>query len=529
MGKASTQFQECPLPTAAGLGLDNHSIIADALDLVSEGFVLFDEHDRLVFCNQTYRAFYSRITDTLVPGTPFEAIVRASIERGQFSPSMGDLDSFVENRLRLHAHDYIVHEHELFDGRWLRVTERRMPNGWVFGSRTDITEMKKREMSLDATKQELFDAIESLQEGFALFDADDRLVVCNDKYRRLFPLIDELIRPGAPFEQLIRVAAYRGQNVDALDDAERWIEERLTAHSRASGTYEHQFSDGRYVWVAERKTRDGRTLSTYVDITQLKRREEELENNVAIVERANHAKSEFLARMSHELRTPLNAIIGFSDTMRQGLLGEIQNERYREYIEDIFASGNYLLSLVNDLLDISKIEAAQLELSEQQVELAPLVEMCFRIIRQRAESKGVELEATLAPESLRLLGDEIALRKILINLLSNAVKFTPEGGTVTLTGQVSPQGETIIEVRDTGIGISPEDIPRVVEPFVQVAPGADRAGTGLGLAITKSLVEMHNGRLEVASELGKGTVVTARFADHRTVPGLHALPWNDDE
>jgi signal transduction histidine kinase len=512
---------------ATGLGLDNHSIIADALDLVSEGFVLFDQHDRLVFCNQTYRAFYSLITDMLVPGTPFEAIVRASIERGQFSPNMGDLDSFVTNRLRLHAHDYIVHEHELHDGRWLRVTERRMPNGWVFGSRTDITELKKREMSLAATQQELIDAIEALQEGFALFDANDQLVICNDKYRRLFPLIDELIRPGARFEELIRVAAYRGQNVEALDDAERWVEERLTAHSRASGTFEHQFSDGRYVWVSERKTGDGRTLSTYVDITQLKRREEELENNVTVIERANRAKSEFLARMSHELRTPLNAIIGFSDTMRQGLLGRIENERYRGYVDDIFASGNYLLSLVNDLLDISKIEAAQLELSEQQVEIAPLVELCFRIIRQRADAKGVELQANLPSESPRLLGDEIALRKILINILSNAVKFTPAGGSVSLTCRVTPNGETVVEVRDTGIGISTENLPRVTEPFVQVAPGADRAGTGLGLAITKSLVEMHNGTLEIASELGKGTVVTARFAEHRTVADPPATPSRD--
>ena len=168
---------EFPIGRAALPEMD--SVIADVLDQISEGFVLFDDFDRFVFCNETYRGFYWKVADLLVSGTPFETIVRASAERGQFSDSAKSVDAFVAHRMHMHASDFCVHEHELCDGRWLRVVERRLQNGWVLGSRVDITEAKRREHALHKSEQYFRDALDALQEGFALFDANDRLVLWN--------------------------------------------------------------------------------------------------------------------------------------------------------------------------------------------------------------------------------------------------------------------------------------------------------------------------------------------------------------
>jgi signal transduction histidine kinase len=509
---------EFPIGRAALPEMD--SVIADVLDQISEGFVLFDDFDRFVFCNETYRGFYWKVADLLVSGTPFETIVRASAERGQFSDSAKSVDAFVAHRMHMHASDFCVHEHELCDGRWLRVVERRLQNGWVLGSRVDITEAKRREHALHKSEQYFRDALDALQEGFALFDANDRLVLWNEKYRELFPVIDDLIAPGARFDALIRTAAYRGQNVEALDNAEDWIAHRLDAHARASGAFEHQFSDGRHVRVMERRTADGRTLSTYVDITALKVREEELRTAKIAAEEASGAKTDFLAKMSHELRTPLNAVIGFSDTMRQELLGPIGNPRYKEYLNDIYDSGNYLLSLVNDLLDLSKIEASQMALTERPVELAALIGSCRRMVELRADAHNIRLAFELPPEPPVVRADENALKKIVINILANAVKFTPPGGSVTVRCECDGTGEISLSVADTGEGIPEADLKRVLEPFVQLHPASDNTGTGLGLPIAKALAEMHGGKLELRSTVGAGTTVTLRQpADRRIARG----------
>jgi signal transduction histidine kinase len=513
--KASTPSWDPALTHGAMPEAD--SLIADVLDQLSEGFVLFDDFDRFVFCNETYRGFYWTIADLLVPGTLFETIVRTSHERGQFAPSSESAESHVARRMKLHASEFCVHEQELCDGRWLRIVERRLANGWVLGSRTDITEQKAREQALHKTEQHFRDALNALQEGFALFDANDRLVLWNEKYRELFPLIPDLIVPGARFEDLIRGAAYRGQNVEALENPEDWIADRMAAHHHAAGSFEHQFSDGRHCWVTERRTADGLTMSTYVDITTLKLREQELRNAKVAAEEASGAKTDFLAKMSHELRTPLNAVIGFSDTMRMELLGPVGNPRYKEYLNDIFESGNYLLSLVNDLLDLSKIEASQMKLAERSVELASLIGSCRRMVEQRAEAHNIQLSFAIPSDPPVVRADENALKKIVINILANAVKFTPPGGSVTVQCDTDGAGEVILSVADTGNGIAEADLERVMQPFVQLQSAAEQAGTGLGLPIAKALAELHGGSLKLASKVGIGTTVTLRLPAERRI------------
>ena len=498
-----------------GWAADDQALIASVLDLLSEGFVLFDDQRRFVFCNETYKQFYPKISDLLVPGTRFEDIIRASVERGQVTSYGGTGSDPVAERIAQYNSADMVSEQQLSDGRWLRISERRLKNGWMLGTRTDITEAKARERAREVSEQRLADAIDSLQEGFALFGPDDRLVICNDKYKSYFPLIREIVEPGVPFDELIRRAAEQGQNIETMNDPESWVQARLTAHAQASGTFEHQFSDGRYVWVTERKTRDGSTLSTYVDITELKLREHELEYARKAAETASRAKSDFLANMSHEFRTPLNAIIGFTEVMCHQMLGPIENEQYRSYLDNIFDSSAHLLRMVNDLLDFEKIEANEIALNEEIVDITEVVASCKNMLSHRAQTSGVSLYSEMPERGPMLKVDALAMKKALINVITNAVKFTPSSGAVAITCQIVESGDVVIRVIDTGIGISEDDLDRIMIPFVQVGAKSIVEGTGLGLSITKSLVELHGGTLAIASEQGRGTTVSITIPKSR--------------
>ncbi len=235
-------------------------------------------------------------------------------------------------------------------------------------------------------------------------------------------------------------------------------------------------------------------------------------------ELADAAKGQFLAQMSHELRTPLNAIIGFSEVMNNELLGPVGNEKYKEYLTDIHNSGTYLLNLINDILDLSKVQADKYELNESEVALEALLDDCLRLVVPRAENEGVSLALVCKIKDLRLIADERAVRQMLLNLLSNSVKFTPRGGQVTLRAAVEPDGRIAIAVADTGIGIKKADIPKALAPFGQV--NNDKTvyvadGTGLGLPITRALVELHGGTFVIESVWGAGTTITLRFPERR--------------
>ena len=231
---------------------------------------------------------------------------------------------------------------------------------------------------------------------------------------------------------------------------------------------------------------------------------------------ANRAKSEFVANMSHELRTPLNAIIGFSEMLSRSFFGKL-TEKQAEYVRDIHFSGNHLLKLINDILDISKIEAGHSELQEEEVEVREVVESCLNLIRPKAQESKVSLSVRgISPLHL-LYADERKLKQVLINLLSNAVKFTPPGGSVEVCSDIEPDGAYTISVVDSGVGIAPEDIDKALAPFGQIDSGLDRKyeGTGLGLPLTKSLVEAHGGTLTLESSLGVGTTIKVRFPGER--------------
>jgi two-component system cell cycle sensor histidine kinase PleC len=234
-------------------------------------------------------------------------------------------------------------------------------------------------------------------------------------------------------------------------------------------------------------------------------------------EAANRSKSEFLANMSHELRTPLNAIIGFSEVIENQFFGPVGPPKYLEYARDIHKSGQFLLDVISDILDMSKIEAGRVELELAKGKLSGIVEETLRLIAPRAAEGKVEIVREISTK-LEIEADKRALKQILINILANAVKFTPEGGKVTIAAKKT--GDTIeLSIRDTGIGIPPRDIEKLGRPFAQVENQftKSKGGSGLGLAISRSLVELHGGSLRIASELGKGTTVTVALPAHAHV------------
>jgi signal transduction histidine kinase len=245
----------------------------------------------------------------------------------------------------------------------------------------------------------------------------------------------------------------------------------------------------------------------------------ELEHARLVAEESSRVKSQFMAHMSHELRTPLNAIIGFSEMIRDALMGPVST-RYRDYAGDIHSSGSHLLRLINDVLDLSKVEAGRLELQEEDVDLAKLVDDCRRLVADRVGAGGLALVVELPPALPAIRGDELRLKQIVLNLLSNAVKFTLPGGRITLAAAMTEEDGVALSIRDTGIGMAPEEIPVALEPFRQLDSAFNRRfeGTGLGLPLARRLAELHGATLSIDSVKGMGTLATLALPASRVVP-----------
>ncbi|MGH7717061.1 MAG: ATP-binding protein [Vulcanimicrobiaceae bacterium] len=250
-----------------------------------------------------------------------------------------------------------------------------------------------------------------------------------------------------------------------------------------------------------------------------KRVEAQLVETKNSAEAASRAKTEFLANMSHELRTPLNAIIGFSEILKQETLGPLGHPSYRDYVRDVYESGVHLLHIINDILDLSKIEIGKLALNEAPIEPRDAIESCIRIVRERTDNAGLHLAVDIASDLPTLNADERMVKQILLNLLSNAIKFTPGGGSVRVVCRVDESDSLTLQIIDTGIGIAPADIERSLQPFEQIDSSLHRKyqGTGLGLPLARSMCELHGGRLEIESATGQGTTVTVRFPPERSL------------
>jgi two-component system cell cycle sensor histidine kinase PleC len=383
---------------------------------------------------------------------------------------------------------------------------RRMVQG-IF---RDLSDRRAAEERARTAERHLVEAVESIEDGFLLFDADDRLVLWNTSYLEALPELADVVARGLPFADLVQAIVERRLFVETEADPAAWTADRHARHRRPGAPFEVCTRNGRWFLIAEYRTTDGYTLILRHDITEMKRREAELRRAKEEAEIANRAKSEFLASMSHELRTPLNAVIGFADTMEHELFGPLGSPRYAEYVANIKESGEQLLEIINDILDLSRLDAGTLPLVEGRVEVAVLVEGPVRLMRPRAEVKRVQMVVDLPPGLPDLTVDSRRIKQVLANLISNAVKFTPAGGTVTVGAEWQAGGCLALTVADTGIGMDEAGIATALSLFGQVEGALSRrhGGTGLGLPLAKRLVEAHGGWLVIASWPGAGTRVS---------------------
>ncbi|WP_024507201.1 PAS domain-containing sensor histidine kinase [Bradyrhizobium sp. ARR65] len=403
----------------------------------------------------------------------------------------------------------------------------------LIGIAVDITEQKSLAEKTVEADLRLRDAIETIPEAFVLWDASDRLVLCNSHFQRLHKLPDSAVIPGTSYETIIEVGSMPEVRTRQHD---------VVSPTPGARTFEAQLEDGSWLHISERRTKDGGYVSVGTDITRIKAHEQKLvENDLRLratvndlkrsqaelerqaieladlaekyareknrAEEANQTKSKFLANMSHELRTPLNAIIGFSEIMGSGMFGDLGSEKYREYCHDILTSGQYLLDVINDILDMSKIEAGRMRLDLETLDLSKTLAESLRVVSGRAQDKDLVIDADIQG-SIPVVADRRATKQIVVNLLSNAVKFTPEGGRVVMRSHVMTD-RIVLLIADTGIGIAPQSLARLGRPFEQVESQLTKTyhGSGLGLAIARSLAHLHGGSMKLRSKLGAGTVV----------------------
>ena len=389
----------------------------------------------------------------------------------------------------------------------------------------DVTDEKRAKIQAKKARLHLQDALESIHEGFALYDKADRLVLSNSKFQQLLLGDEPVALQGMTFEEVMRQSNQTGRIVAARDDAEAWLKARVTEHRRKEGSYQEEIEGGIHLQVSERSTSGGGTVAIYHDVTTLKEREQELREAVERESYANRCKTEFLANMSHELRTPLNAIIGFSEIIASEMLGPIGNQQYKSYSDDVVNSGRHLLELINEILDVSKIDAGKYDLDEEEVDVPDIIASCLRMLKVRIVEANLQLEVDIEENLPGLYASPRALKQVLLNLLSNAIKFTDEMGSLFVEARVADDGRLVIRIVDTGIGMAEEDIPNAFAVFGQVDSKLARSyeGAGLGLPLALKLMELHGGDLLLESEVDIGTVATVTFPANRVL-GLEAPP-----
>jgi len=398
----------------------------------------------------------------------------------------------------------------------------------VVGTMTDVSERRRQEAQLREAEQKYRAMVENSVAGIFQCTPDGRYISVN-------PAFAHIMGYSSPAEL---VAQVRDIRQEVYYHSEQW--DLFVTRLREEGAItEHEIqvrrSNGAVIWAAINaravRDEDGNALyfeGTMENITRRKEAEMALRTAKEQADLANRAKSEFLANMSHELRTPLNAIIGFSEIIKDEMFGPVGRPDYVEYSKDIHASGTHLLELINDILDVSKIEAGKKEINESLFDFGNVGAAALRLVKPRADGGKLTLISDIPPNLPQIWGEELAIKQSVLNMLSNAVKFTPEGGSVTLSARIESDGRLKVTVADTGIGIKEEDIPKVLVPFGQVDSALARryAGTGLGLTLVISLVELHGGEFKLESVFGKGTQAIFYLPAERVVQPGQEPPKN---
>ncbi|MDN5787133.1 response regulator [Pseudorhodobacter sp.] len=468
--------------------------LRDSINTIHDGFAVFDPDQRLLVANRAYLAGYEEYN--VGPGTPYREILTLSAEEGMVDLGDETAAQWVGRMVARWEAEVIEPEVvKATNGTWVRLVDRRARDGDMVCLALNITEQMR-----------IWAALEALPDGFVLYDRDDRLLACNQRYRALYPASAAAMTPGARFEDILRIGVANGQHLDAIGREEAWIEERMAQHQQSVSEHEQVLADGRWLRAMDQATPDGGRVGLRVDITSQKEQQAALDEARRAAEAANRAKSAFLANMSHEIRTPMNGVVGMAELLCDTGLTQEQ----RLFADTIRSSGEALLVIINDILDYSKIEAERLTLNPEPFDLERLIHEIAMLLQPRARERGIDLAIDFDMFlPTRFIGDAGRLRQVLTNLVGNAVKFTEKGHVlIRIVGLEDEAGQRLhISVEDTGIGIPADQLDHIFGEFNQVESEANRKfeGTGLGLAITKRLIERMGGEVWVDSEFGKGS------------------------
>lgn len=530
-------------------------LLIGVINSIEDGAAIYDADDRLMLCNDSYSQYFHLVSDIIKPGVIFSDIFRGLADRGGYDSSIGrNLEGWIAHRVQLFRDGTKGNEFQLANGRWTRVDYYKLDSGGRFVVTADITDSKQSELSLRRSEGQYRTLFEQCPLGLAVEDlsamkqlVDQSILAGVDdlfEYLCAHPnLVHEAVRATSTLEvntALLEMfgAGSREDYVAEVDSVDQWWNDdwvpyfaKKIAHltdTRIVGSNQSNETgmNGEAIVVRNiNRILQGyednwsRVLLIQEDITDRIKAEGKLHEAQRSAEQANRAKGNFLANVSHELRTPLNAIIGLTSVMIEETYGPIENERYREYLDDVHASGEHLLFLVNDIIDISVVEADRLELYEEPLEIDNILDAVVNMVSPRALSADVTVTVTCTPGMPRLNGDVLRTKQVFLNLLTNAVKFTAAGGEVTVSAGITTDGEVEVIVADTGVGMTPSEIAQADVPFSRGESAHTRKieGVGLGLPLTFGLVKAHGGIMTIESTIGKGTTIAVRFPSERVL------------
>jgi len=494
-----------------------HDVLMAAINALDCIFAIWDSDDRLVVCNEHFLRLNADIPDAIKIGITFEEHLRAVVDAGLIGKGVAR-DTWLKSRLDRHRNPRGAFEITRQDGRTILINEAKLEDGSTIILSNDITPQKKIELALLESQQRLLDFSSTAADWFWEMDAE---------LRYSYISVDEPMVTGLSAADYLgrthRETMPRRFGENKLLAFEEMLNKRQTfsdvRYSRvtAGGKEIHLAISGKPVFGDDGEfigyRGGGRNIAGLIETEEALRREKER------AEQASRAKSEFLAHMSHELRTPLNAILGFSDIISQQIFGPIGNDSYTDYATDIHRSGEHLLSLINDLLDLSKIEAGKFDLEEEDILLQELVKQSERLFSHRFSQRRIRYSVRINDNAQRLWADRRALAQIFFNLFSNAEKFNIDSGRIDVLIFRGDDGGICISIKDTGCGFRIDETVTALAPFGRIENPMTKQtpGTGLGLPIVKALMDLHGARMDISSEIDAGTEVRLLFPPNRTL------------
>lgn len=488
----------------------------EVLERIHAGVAIYGADKRLKFFNSAFAELWGLEYDWLSGEPSLDELLERLRERRRI-PELADFRLFKRQQLDMFT-TMIEPQHELMhlpDDRTLSVSMSPHPLGGLIFAYEDVTDRLALERSYNTLIEVQRETLDNAFEAIAVFGTDGRLKLHNPAYRKVWGLSETDVADEPHIAEIVeKTRRFYDEGDGSWPSIKEQVIAKITAQGEASGTLDRR--DGSVVQMATVPLPDGNVLLTSLDVSDTARVERALRERNEALETAGRLKSEFIANVSYELRTPLNAIIGFAEILANEYFGPL-TARQLDYSRGILDSSHRLLALINDILDLATIEAGYMALETGPVDICALLESVVTLTHERARNQHLSLTVDCSADIGEIEADERRLKQALFNLVSNAIKFTPEGGTVRLTGY-REDGEVVLAVSDTGVGIPPADRERVFEKFERGNPQGRQSGAGLGLSLVKSLIELHGGRIEIDSEPGRGTTIASRLPATMAAP-----------